>query len=328
MRARDVLREKVHASSRGGGVLSTTFSQPLGKNVRDGTLWGYYIDLTVKAERPEWPPSTLGPPADELVVDVVQWGMGCFERYVGSNGERWLAGAVATGEWLVRSQQRGGAMDGGWVHHHPYPHTFPLDPPWLSAIAQGEAASLLFRLGQVTGDERFIEAGRRALLPFDVPPREGGLRVELDGGPFFEEYPTDPPSFVLNGAIFAAWGLYDAALALGDGAGRREFDAFVDTLASNVHRWDTGYWSRYDLFPHPLPNVASRAYHELHVDQLVALDRLAPRDKLRDAVARWRTYQRSALSRRRAFAAKVALRLAVPRNAALARRLPWTPGDR
>ena len=35
---------------------------------------------------------------------------------------------------------------------------------------------------------------------------------------------------------------------------------FVDateTLAAHVDRWDTRFWSRYDLYPHPIVNVAS-----------------------------------------------------------------------
>ena len=46
---------------------------------------------------------------------------------------------------------------------------------------------------------------------------EGGVQARLGDGPWPEEYPTDPPSYVLNGGIFALWGLYD----VGEGAGRR-----------------------------------------------------------------------------------------------------------
>ena len=57
------------------------------------------------------------------------------------------------------------------------------------------------------------------------------MQAELDGAPVPEEYPTDPPSFVLNGGIFALWGLYD----VGAGARRREvareFEPGADTLA-------------------------------------------------------------------------------------------------
>ena len=93
----------------------------------------------------------------------------------------------------------------------------------------------------------------------------------LDGAPMPEEYPTDPPSFVLNGAIFALWG-YDVARCSGTSAPAR-FERGADALAANIHRWDTGCWSLYDLFPHPVMNVASPVYHALHTSQLEAMQR-------------------------------------------------------
>jgi hypothetical protein len=114
------------------------------------------------------------------------------------------------------------------------------------------------------------------------------------------------------------------AIALGDERARQLFDDGVDTLAREIGRWDLGWWSRYDLFPHPLPNVASAGYHELHIDQLTALDRIAPRPALAAAADRFRAYAASRFGARRALAAKAAFRIAVPRNQRLARRLPWT----
>ena len=64
---------------------------------------------------------------------------------------------------------------------------------------------------------------------------------------------------VLNGAIFSLWGYYDVWKATDDEGARAAFEDGVSTLASNLERWDTGYWSRYDLYPHPVVNVASLA---------------------------------------------------------------------
>ena len=85
----------------------------------------------------------------------------------------------------------------------------------------------------------------------------GRRRCDASRRPAFEEYPTEPPSFVLNGAIFAAWGVRDVAVGLADAEARGLFAAVVETLAGAVDRWDTGYWSLYDLYPHRVRNVAS-----------------------------------------------------------------------
>src|SRR4029077_6279457 len=128
-----------------------------------------------------------------------------------------------------------------------------------------------------TGDDRYADAARRALEPLGVDSSEGGVRALLDGRPWPEEYPTSPPSYVLNGAMFAIWGVRDVGLGLDDRAARETFDELVNTLAESLHRWDLGYWSRYDLSPHPTINVASSFYHNLHINQLRAMNLLAPR---------------------------------------------------
>jgi hypothetical protein len=112
-------------------------------------------------------------------------------------------------------------------------------------------------------------------------------------------------------------------VGLGDERARDEFELGLAALASNVHRWDMGWWSRYDLFPHPfLVNIASLAYHALHTNQLRAMQRIAPRAKVGDVLARFERYGVSTPRRARAFAGKSLFRLAVPRNPRLARLWP------
>lgn len=295
-----------------------TVSLPVGQRVRAEGLAGYYIDFARKARAPEWPPRWHGPPADELFVATIQWGLGAYERFVAGEGEQWLAGALGAAEHLVASQRDGGAHDGGWVHDAPTQHTYVLEPPWISGMAQGEGASLLARLYAETGEERFAEASLRALRPLQVATENGGVRVPLGSGFFLEEYPTDPPSLVLNGAFFALWGYRDVAIALGDRQAADQFEAGVESLAANLHRWDTGSWSRYDLFPHPVANVASSFYHDLHINQIRAMQLIAPRPELDAAEARFERYRASRRRRLAALARKAAFRILVPRNRLLA----------
>jgi hypothetical protein len=119
---------------------------------------------------------------------------------------------------------------------------------------------------------------------------------------------------VLNGGIFSLWGLYDVGVGLGDERAARGFEDGVDSLVASLHRWDTGWWSRYDLYPHPTANVASLAYHQLHINQLRAMNLIAPRDELLVVADRFESYQGRRLNRARAFAEKAMFRLRVPRN--------------
>jgi hypothetical protein len=306
--------------------LSSSFRLGRGRHVDPEGVRGYPIDFSSKAESATVLPGFVDEPGRYLWVAHAQRGLGQFERYVAGDGEEWLDGARRAAELLVEHQERGGVHDGGWVQRRPYPHTYALEPPWVSAMAQGEAASLLVRVAAETDDDRFAEAAARALRLIAVPSSEGGASAELDGRPLPEEYPTDPPSFVLNGAIFALWGLRDVAVALVDADAERRFAAGADALAASIARWDTGGWSRYDLYPHRVVNVASRAYHRLHVAQLEALDELAPRAELRSAADRFAGYAASPRRRAGALARKAVFRVAEPRSARLARVLPWARG--
>ena len=285
-----------------------------------GEVRGYHIDLRVKAHGGGWDPSRSARHAFWVITG--QWGLGAYERYLAGEGDEWLDTALRIGRFLIERQPG----DGGWVHDVPFPHTFRLRPPWVSAMAQGEAASLLVRLYAETGEEAYGEAARAALRPMSVPGAGGGVLARLDGGAFLEEYPTTPSSYVLNGAFFAVWGCYDVWKGLGDDSAGALFEETLGTLAANIHRWDTGFWSRYDLYPHPIANVASSLYHVLHLSQLKATARIAPRPELETARARWDGYRRSRAKRARAFAHKAAFRLIVPRNPRLARLLPWARG--
>ncbi len=300
-----------------------SFDMPIGSFWQPGAqVRGYYIDFRNKCESPEWPPFWLGG-RREFHVATTQWALGAFERYLNKEGEVWLRGARSAADTLLEAQQDGGPQDGGWLHSVPMQHSYYLKPPWISAIAQGEGASLLVRLHAETGEERYADAARRALQPMAVPSSQGGALAALGGSPFVEEYPTEVPSCVLNGAIFALWGYHDVAQGLADADAAATFDSLVTGLTANLRRFDNGFWSLYDLYPHPIANVATPAYHALHIKQLQVLNQLAPRAEFESAGHRFEQYRASRLRRYRALAQKIGFRLLVPRNRLLATRLPW-----
>ena len=290
---------------------------PVGPRVEPGELRGYYIDFSNKVTEPSWPPTWLPPLDRQIHCETIQWALGCHERHLATEDERWLSAALVAAGYLAEIQ----SDTGGWEHLAPMPHTYHLPAPWLSALAQGEGASLFARLHLLTRDQAHAERARLALRTMEMPVEQGGVLAVLGGGALPEEYPTAPPSFVLNGAIFALWGFYDVGIGLGDEEAMSAFRDGTETLAANIARWDVGYWSRYDLYPHPLVNVASAAYHRLHITQLRAMSLIAPDARLDRVREGFERYQLSRACRWRAFAAKAAFRLRVPRNRLLGRRM-------
>jgi heparosan-N-sulfate-glucuronate 5-epimerase len=288
-----------------------TFPTALSPRLRPDAVEGYLIDLRAKAPVP---PTPHVDHARALYVPLIQSGLAAHERFIAGEGDAWLDGATRVGRVLLEEQETAGVRAGGWLHAKPCSHTYNTGAPWLSAMAQGQGASLFVRLAQAHGDEAFRSGALRALQPLDVPVAAGGTRSSLGDGWLPEEYPTEPPSQVLNGAIFALWGLHDVAVGLDDEPAARRFREGVDSLAVNIGRWDTGWWSRYDLFPHRLVNLASPPYHHLHISQLEGLNRVAPRRELQRMAERFTRYARSRPARTRALVHKVAFRSVVPRR--------------
>lgn len=243
-------------------------------------------------------------------VTVAQLGLVAWERRA---DPRLLAVATKAAASLSSAAQ----PDGSIPYLFGMPHTYALQPPWCSAMAQGQAASLLVRLGLTEGREDLTEAGLLVVRP--LLASESPLVSATAEGPVLQEYPTTPASHVLNGWIFALFGLYDVSVAEPQsGRGRRAATAFAEgaaAVAARVEQYATwGGWSRYDLYPHPLAHVASPFYHRLHVELLRALDRLAPDPRLQAAVASFELAAAGTVTTAVALARKGAFRLVRPRR--------------
>lgn len=275
---------------------------------------GYYNDLTIKALDAGSPAAgvelahTLTAVRERAnPVTVAQLGLGAWQ--LSSDDARWLDTVDAVAAWLRSATDSTGAV----TYRFSMPHTYPLRAPWCSAMAQGEIASLLVRAAASLARPELLEDARRAVSPLLDP--SSAVVAHTTSGPALQEYPTDPPAHVLNGWIFALWGLYDVALAAGDADARAGFDAGVAALGARLPLYDTPWgWSRYDLFPHRIVHVTSPFYHALHVDQLDALALLAPRDELVRAADRWRSALRNPAALALAVGRKVAFRALEPRR--------------
>ncbi len=281
-----------------------------GRFVPGDPLSGYYNDLTPEV-RSTTPAEGLArlrmlvELPDVNMTTVVQLGLASWQ--LGLEQPAWLDVTAKVAEWLEARMD----PDGGLPFLWDMPHTYELPAPWLSSIVQGEAVSLFVRAG-------LLEAAERAARPLVGP---SPIVFQTPEGPVLEEYPTTPPSHVLNGWIFGLLGLYDLSIAAAGATSGIEdggaADAFRDghaALAARLHLYDTGGWSRYDLFPHPLSHVASPFYHRLHVELLRALDLLAPDERLRMFADRWEATGRSTMHRTVAVVRKGVFRVARPRR--------------
>lgn len=263
--------------SRGVGYEPT----PPGSHVDGSGVRGYYVDFSAKTTSPSArDPSALLPAA------LAQLALGWWERHL--EGERGAADRFREiSDLLVRSAvEEDGALL--WLYRLE-DRKYHVPPPTISSLAQAQAASVLVRRFVLDGDARDADRARRAARPLlrDSPPT---VVARLAEGPALEEAPSDPPSLILNGWIYALWGLRDMSRALGDAEAEEMAQASTRCLLALLPRYDVGWWSRYSLYPHRLADLAKLFYHRLHVDQLEVMHALTSNDVFEETARRWRAY--------------------------------------
>ena len=162
---------------------------------------------------------------------------------------------------------------------------------------------------RLTGIDAFSACADR-FQSFQRSVSEGGVVVEDDRGHIWiEEYLVDPPSHILNGFIWALWGVYDYARWSGQFDALRIWAAGVATLAKRLADFDTGWWSLYEARDGSREMLASRYYHTLHITQLRVMYRLTGIDAFSACADRFQTYLDRPSHRALAFGRKAIFKL-------------------
>jgi hypothetical protein len=244
-------------------------------------------------------------------IAVAQYGLARYNRYRHNGDDADRKAFLAQADWLVLNLQENSKGIPVWNHNFDYEYFQPLKSPWYSGLAQGQGVSLLVRAYELSGDTRYREAAHQAFRSLRLTTREGGVvAVDDDGSTWIEEYVVTPSSHILNGFLWALWGVWDYSLATGDEMASRLWARGVDTLKKNLHRFDTGYWSLYDLSrPGPMRMLASPFYHRLHIVQLRVTARMTELGMFSDYADRWERYTRSRVNRYRARSYKALFKL-------------------
>ncbi|VDM56917.1 unnamed protein product [Angiostrongylus costaricensis] len=190
---------------------------------------------------------------------------------------------LTAAEWLCSNQNK----QGGWavpVERAIADRRLTLNAGWHSAMAQGHALSLLTRAFATTRNVTYLTVATEALKLFEKDAGNGGVRSMLFDHVWFEEYPTTPGSFVLNGFMYSLIGLYDF---------KTMYNIPVPSLRALIPLYDTGSGSLYDLRHvglHTAPNLARWDYHAVHVYLLKWLVQISGDKILNDTANRWIEY--------------------------------------
>ena len=188
-----------------------------------------------------------------------------------------------------------------WEYDFPFQMRNELSPPWRSALAQGQGISVCLRAFQVSRDERYLTAARQAYGSFRhaIDDHPGGVLDHSLGRVWLEEYIVTPPNHVLNGFVWALWGVRDYAAFFQDDEAWGLWENGLSTLRENLKHYDLGFWTSYDLVRFndaPQPVMPCSVYYQnLHVVQMVALHALTGEAVFLEYAVRWRSQLNRAL---------------------------------
>lgn len=243
-------------------------------------------------------------------IAIAQWGLGNYNLHRRTGNLEARSKFVRASDWLCGRLEPNPHGVQVWNHTFDWPYRQKLRAPWYSGLAQGQGISLLVRAHQQTGESKYLKSAALAFDSFLKNTDKGGISgTDPAGNVWFEEYVLSPPTHILNGFIWAAWGVYDYFLATGSDQAVRLFAASVATLRKNLGRYDLGFWSLYEQSGTRLPMIASPFYHRLHITQLRVMHRITQEQFFCDYADRWEKYGRSRAKRTRALCYKGAFKL-------------------
>lgn len=243
-------------------------------------------------------------------IAIAQFGLGNFNAFCRSGNTELRNKFLAVADWLVGALEPNEKGLHVWNHHFDWEYRTKLRAPWQSALAQSQGISVLVRAHIETGSKVYLATARVAFETLKEQTCDGGMiHVDENGDIWLEEYVVSPPTHILNGFIWATWGIYDYWLATADEAARQLFVATMRTLKNNLAKYDMGFWSLYELSGTKLKMIASPFYHRLHITQLRILHELTGDELFGHYAAKWDSYHDSSFNRNAALVYKSVFKL-------------------
>lgn len=276
---------------------------------KDGVLLCRYVanGLTSTTNRCDDPQYRRDPEGIPQSFQVGEWhynpgtigmcGLGEFNWYLARDDPARLEYGLKVADWFVRMQR----ADGTWRYTIDYPvgaMGITLAKPWASSFAQSIGMSLLARAYKHTGRRGYLDAAIKAARPLTIQVGKGGLQRPLFGHPFYEEYPTTPGTFALEGFMTTLMGIYDLRVATPGTHPqrpmlRRLYMQGLSTLQFALPLYDLGTRSAYHLghlSNPPRPVFAHQQYHSRHIVRLRVLHSITGVRRFLDYANLWQSY--------------------------------------
>ena len=201
-----------------------------------------------------------------------------LDSYIRTESKEYLQYALTYSEKLIEiGTEYNGALF--------FPYNFELilhDIPsevlaasWYSGMAQGEALSAFVRLYNITKETKYLPIIEKIFKGFYSFRRESDpWFVYVDENKYYwiEEYPMMDATHVLNGFIYAIFGLYDYYQLNKDELSRTLIDASLTTLFRHLTEYRVPGYKSYYCLKH---KAQGEFYHTVHIIELKKLSEIA-----------------------------------------------------
>ena len=170
--------------------------------------------------------------------------------------------------------------------------------------------SLLLRAYHHSNNEKYKKKALEAYKSFEISTDQGGVIFkDTQGYEWIEEYIISKPTHILNGFIWALFGVYDLWKFTGNKSAKIFYLSCLRTLNDNLYRYDIGYWSKYEMTEYKIRMIASPFYHDLHITQLLILNKITNNNLFYDMANKWLIYKKYRWNRIKAIIEKSVFKL-------------------
>ena len=282
-------------------------------NIKKGSLGQYYMSFYNKANYQGQCDSNGIPMLDYQgaiglqynPIAIAQWGLGNYNIWRTTKSQNEYEKFLKSADWLVDNLEENEYGLKVWMHHFDFEYRDTLRSPWYSGLAQGQGISLLVRAFKETDLEKYRNASDQAFRVFSVSIYDGGVNyIDSNGNNWIEEYIVHPPTHILNGFIWALWGIYDYALQFNNEKAMNVFKEYTRTLVKELDSYDNGFWSLYEHSGTFFKMIASSFYHKLHIVQLSVMYELTSESIFNEKAMLWSSYLNNSYNKIRAFIQK------------------------
>lgn len=159
--------------------------------------------------------------------------------------------------------------------------------PWISCLSQSLGISVLLREYQLEQNEKYLFAARKALEWMKLPITQRGCAYSLKpSGVWYEEYPdANNPSHVLNGHMWALFGIWDYFRVTGDPKVKEMFEDGISSLLLQLPKYDVGYWSVYATTNRV--DLVEGNYQQFIIEQLKVLFAITKKEQFMIFANKW-----------------------------------------